>query len=274
MKRKKMAAIVTAVSMAASMLCGTQAFAADNLLEQIKEDGVLQVVMEPYFAPYEFCDTSKEGQEQYCGADVELAKYIADELDVELEIVPLEFSAVLASVVAEKYPMAISGLGYTPERAESVEMSDSYHSTESIHGFVVRKEDVDKYPDLESLAGKTIAYQNGSLQDMYTNAQVEDPVTKPFDSVNNAILALQAGKCDAVAVYYDNGQLFVDANDDLAMAEALFEDTKDTTCIAMPKGETELLEEVNRIIAEVEEQGLYEQWWDAAVEQAQNLGLE
>ncbi len=269
-----MAAIVTAVSLMASVFCGTQAFAADNLLEQIKEDGVLQVVMEPYFAPYEFCDTSKEGQEQYCGADVELAKYIADELDVELEIVPLEFSAVLASVVAEKYPMAISGLGYTPERAESVEMSDSYHSTDSIHGFVVRKEDADKYPDLDSLAGKTIAYQNGSLQDMYTNAQIEDPVTKPFDSVNNAILALQAGKCDAVAVYYDNGQLFVDANDDLVMAEALFQDTEDTTCIACPKGETELIEEVNRIIAEVEEQGLYEQWWDAAVEQAQNLGLE
>ena len=274
MKMKKLTALATAAALVSSIVCSTQAFAADNLLEQIKEDGVLQVVMEPYFAPYEFCDTSKEGQEQYCGADVELAKYIADDLGVELEIVPLEFSAVLASIVAEKYPMAISGLGYTPERAESVELSDSYRTTDAVHGFVVRKEDVDKYPDLDSLAGKTIAYQNGSLQDMYTNAQIKDPVTKPFDSVNNAILALQAGKCDAVAVYYDNGELFVDANDDLAMAEAVFEDTKDTTVIACPKGETELIGEVNRIIADVTEQGLYEQWWDDAVEQAKGLGLD
>lgn len=274
MKMKKFTAIVTAAAMLSSMAVGTQAFAAENLLEQIKEDGVLQVATEPYFAPYEFCDTSKSGQEQYCGADMELAKYIADELGVELEIVPLEFSAVLASVVAEKYPMAISGLGYTPERAESVELSDSYRSTDAIHGFVVRKEDKDKYPDLASLAGKTIAYQNGSLQDMYTNAQIENPVTKPFDSVNNAILALQSGKCDAVAVYYDNGELFVEANDDLVMADALFQDTKDTSVIAVPKGETELIEEVNRIIAEVQEQGLYEQWWDEAVEQAASLGIE
>ena len=272
MKLKKLVMTLTAVAtVAASSTC---VFAADNVLEKIKEEGKLQVITEPYFAPYEFCDTSKEGQEQYQGADMELAKYIANELGVELEIVPLEFSAVLAGVATGKYPMAISGLGYTPERAESMELSISYREVESVHGFVVRKEDVDKYTDLESFTGKTIAYQNGSLQDMYTNAQVKVPVTKPFDSVNNAILALQAGKCDAVAAHYDNGNLFVEANDDLAMSTVYFEDTLDTTVIACPKGETELIEEVNKILEEVKKEGLYEEWWEAATEQAKALGLE
>ncbi|MDO5424744.1 MAG: transporter substrate-binding domain-containing protein [Eubacteriales bacterium] len=274
MKIKKMTALAATAAMVVTAFSSLNAFAADNLLEQIKEEGKLQVVTEPYFAPYEFCDTTKEGQEQYQGADMELARYIAEKMGVELEIVPLEFTAVLTGIATGKYPMAISGLGYTPERAESMELSESYQDTDAVHGFVVRKEDVDKYPDLESLAGKTIAYQNGSLQDMYTNAQIEDPVTKPFDSVNNAILALQAGKCDAVAVYYSNGELFVQANDDLAMAEALFEETVDTSVIACPKGETELIEEVNKILEEVKEEGLYETWWEEATEQAAALGLD
>lgn len=272
MKLKKLIAVISAVSMLA--VTSVPAMAADNLLEEIQEKGVLQVCMEPYFAPYEFIDTSKEGQDQYQGADVELAKVIAEELGVELEIVPLEFSAVIASVVQRKYPMAISGLGYTPERAESVEMSDSYRTMDSLHGFILRKEDVDKYHSLADLAGKTIAYQNGSLQDNYTNTQIENPKGQPFDSVNNCVLSLQAGKCDAVAVYAENGELFVNANDDIAMADFYFEDTKETNCIAIPKGETELLEFANKVIADVIEKGLYDEWWDVATEYAASLGIE
>ena len=71
---------------------------ASNRLEEIKERGYIEMATEPYFAPYEFIDSSKEGDEQYQGLDIELGKYIAEKLGVELRIVPLEFSAVLASI--------------------------------------------------------------------------------------------------------------------------------------------------------------------------------
>lgn len=243
-------------------------------LEAIKKAGKLQVISEPYFAPYEFIDSSKSGQEQYLGADMELARYIAEQLGVELEIVPLEWSAVLTGISTGKYDMAISGMAYTPERAESMELSDSYKDDISSQGFVIKATDVDLYPDLASLFGKKIAYQKGTLQEMYTNQQIDDVQGNPFDSVQNAILALQSGKVEAVAVSYDNGELFVDSNPDLAMATPKFENTKDSTVVACPKGETKLIEEVNKILADVKEQGLYEQWWDTAVKQAKELGVE
>ncbi|MBS7528062.1 transporter substrate-binding domain-containing protein [Fusibacter paucivorans] len=242
-----------------------------NLLEKIQADGKLQVICEPYFAPYEFIDSSLSGQEQYKGADMELARYIANDLGVELEIIPLEWTAVLTGISTGKYQMAISGMGYTEERAEAMTLSDSYNDIESFHGFVIKKENLETFPTLESLYGKRIAFQKGSLQEMYTNAQIQDVQGQPFDSVQNAILALQSGKVDAVAVSYDNGELFVDANEDLAMAEPLFEDTKDKTVVAVPKGETELITEINRIIADVRSQGLYVKWWDEATEQAKAL---
>lgn len=270
-KRILVMSICTILAVTGITGCGSKK--EENRLEAIKESGKLQVICEPYFAPYEFLDSSKTGQDQYLGADMELARYIADDLGVELEIVPLEWTAVLTGISTGKYDMAISGMAYTPERAEAMELSDSYYDLDSSHGFVVRAEDVDAYPTLDSLAGKKIAYQKGTLQEMYTNAQIKDVEGNPFDSVQNAILALQSGKVDAVAVSYDNGELFVESNDDLAMATPKFEGTKDATIVACPKGETELIEEVNKAIAEVKEKGLYQQWWDEAVEQAKALGV-
>lgn len=277
MKKIKLLKRITAFALCGSLLalgaagCGSKK--AENRLEAIKKAGKLQVITEPYFAPYEFIDSSKTGQDQYLGADMELARYIADQLGVELEIVPLEWSGVLTGISTGKYDMAISGMGYTPERAESMELSDSYYDEDSKQGFVIKAEDAENYPSLDSFEGKKIAYQKGTLQEMYANAQVKDVNGNPFDSVQNAILALQSGKVDAVAVSYDNGALFVEANSDLAMAKPLFEDTKDHTVVACPKGEKELMEEVNKAIAEVREKKLYTTWWDEAVEQAKTLGI-
>ena len=80
---------------------GTQAPGA-NRLEQIQARGYIEVATEPYFAPCEFIDPAKEGDEKYVGADIELAKLIAETLGVECRIVPLEFTAVLSSVTEGK----------------------------------------------------------------------------------------------------------------------------------------------------------------------------
>lgn len=68
------------------------------------------LVISPDYAPYEFIDLEKMGQgdEQYVGSDIELAKYIADSLGVELVIQPMDFDSVLAAVSEGKCDIAIS----------------------------------------------------------------------------------------------------------------------------------------------------------------------
>ena len=56
----------------------TEAPAAKNELDLIKEAGVITVAISPDFAPMEFVDSSKEGQDSYVGFDVFLANYIAE----------------------------------------------------------------------------------------------------------------------------------------------------------------------------------------------------
>ena len=67
-------------------------------LAEIKERGYIEITTEPYFAPYEFIDPSKPEGEQYVGMDIEIAKVIADKLGVDLKIVPLDFTPLLAAI--------------------------------------------------------------------------------------------------------------------------------------------------------------------------------
>lgn len=99
---------------------------SQGVLDQIKADGVLYVTLSPDFAPMEFVDSSKDGQEQYVGFDVTLAKYIADYIGVDLVIEPMSFDACQTAVYTGSVPMSISGYSWTEERGENYEISDYY----------------------------------------------------------------------------------------------------------------------------------------------------
>ena len=254
---------------------------ASGRLAKIKEAGKLTVATEPYFAPQEFIDPSKTGQEQYVGADMELAKVIADRMGVELEIVPLEFTAVQASVAEGKYDLAISALAYTPARSEAMELSKGYHLSEesSSYGLIIRTEDEENIRTVEDIADKTIITQSGSLQEALTNDNV--PAYKEFkrvSSMQDAFLAVQEGKADAATVEIENALLYIQNNpgcDMMVVPDVRFklEEQYDGTRIAAPKGEIELMYFVNGVIDEVVENGWYEEWFEEYTAYAGELGI-
>ena len=232
--------------------------ASESRLDKVLAAGKITNVCEPYFAPYEFIDNTKSGQEQFRGADMELARYIAKELGVELEIVPLEWSAVLTGVGAGKYDMAVAGMAYTPER---------------VQGLLVPADKVDEYTSLADFAGKKVGFQSGTVQEQNVLTQLPDSEPVTFDIIQNAVLALDSGKVDAVSVSIANGEMFVSTNPKLAVSTVQFDNSQNGNVIGFPKGETELVDAVNKIIDEVLEQGLYDQWLEEATAEAENLGL-
>ena len=86
-------------------------------------------------------------------------------------------------------------------------------------------------------------------------------------------MALDSGKVDAVSVSIANGEMFVSTNPKLAVSTVQFDNSQNGNVIGFPKGETELVDAVNKIIDEVLEQGLYDQWLEEATAEAENLGL-
>lgn len=275
---KKIFALVLALAMILSCAaCGGSSKAKDDLLAEIKAQGYIELCTEPYFAPYEFVDPSKAGDDQYVGVDIEIAKYIAEKIGVELRIVPLDFTAVLAGIADGKYDIAISAIAYSPSRAEAMRLSNVYKNSTSGYGFLTRTEDVGKYNSVEDLKDAVVITQSGSVQEALYNQNVK--ACKEFKLVANmtdGYLAVAEGKADVCICSAESAQLYADANGGLAVPDFRFEvdPNMNGTVVAMPlKGSDSLLEVVNEAIAELNAQGKIDQWNEEYTAYAAELGI-
>lgn len=271
MKKLFCAALAAAMLMATMSGCGS----SQNRLEKILESGKLVLATSPDFAPLEFEDLSS-GEAQYVGSDIELAKYIAEKLGVELEISAMDFSAVQAAIPSGQADIAISGFARTEDRAQNMELSTPFNITEDGGQTVlVAKGEGANYTAAEDFSGLQIGAQNGSLQYNLVSEQLPDDVEiVPVGSLNDGVLMLETGKIDALASDLSNAELLLESHDGIETTDFMFEYSSEGNVAAVKKGETELIEAVNEIIEEVNELGLYQQWKDEATELAKSLGLE
>lgn len=274
---KKIVALMLVLTMVFALAaCGSKSEPKDRLAK-IKEQGYIEMVTEPYFAPFEFIDPSKEGDAQYVGMDIELGKKIAEKIGVELKIVPLEFTAVLAGVVDGKYDMAISAIAYSPSREEAMLLSDGYKLTsDEGYGFLTRTEDADKYTCIEDLANAVVITQSGSVQEGIYNDQVKScKEFKLVSAMTDGYLAVAENKADVCIVSKASARLYAEANGDLAVSEFTFDTDPrlSSTVVGVPKGGESLMAVVNEVIAEQTASGNIDTWYDECAELAATLGI-
>ena len=254
---------------------------AGGVLGGIRERGVLRVATEPYFAPQEFIDPAREGQETYAGADMEMARLIAERMGVTLEIVPMEFTEVLSAVSEDRCDLAISALAYTPGRALSNTLSKGYFFTESEENItmVIREADAEKITSVDDLENLTLTAQRGSLQEAVTVDMV--PRYREFRRVlqtQEVYEMVRAGRADAGAVDMENAESYIRNNPGcgLTLVKGIrfsLEEQYAGDRIAAKKGEAELMYFVNGVIDEVLEKDLYRIWYEEARKRADELDL-
>lgn len=246
-----------------------------SLLDQIKSKGKIVMVTSPDYAPYEWTDPSKSGMDKYVGADIELAKFIAEELGVELEIKPMGFDEIASAISLSKFDIGIAGFTYSEERAEKVLFSDTYDTSESVcQGFLVKKETEATLNSLEDLKNAKVAVQNGSLQQTYVEKELPEANKQLIKSLDDAVIQLDLGKVDAVAASCASAEGFLKINEDFVISKVKFESVDDNgTKVIMPKGETELLDAINAAIEKAASQDLYTQWLNDAKKLAESQGV-
>ena len=274
--KKVVVMLITVLMMLSLVACGKKSeeepVVADDGNETVEtgyklvSDGVLTVSMSTDFAPMEFVDLTKTGQEKYVGSDVELAKFIADYLGLELLIKPMDFDTCQASVANGIVDCSISGYSYTAQRAASYLLSEDYFSEgDSGQVALIAKENVEVYKDLASLnqAGVEVAAQNGALQQEIVEEQLPNATLKAIDDLNAAYDNLSAGTYAAVVVANSVAETLVasDPEKDAIVPEA-FDDSKYTGYhVLIALGNDELKDAINEAIAAVPE-GQYKTWQD------------
>ncbi len=276
-KITKLVCILMCIAMVASLCaCGSSSDKqeAQNALEKIKADGVLTVALSPDYAPMEFVDASKSGQEQYVGFDVMLAKYIADYIGVDLTIEAMGFDACQTAVYTATVPISISGWSWTEERAENYNLSDYYYAgdNETEQVILVRAADTEKYKTPADFAGLDVGAQVASLQMQLLTDQLPDANPITIGDLGTGVLELQNGNIEALVVAKGNAEMIIDSNPDLAVCSCEIEVKAEyeANVVLITKGEDELLAVVNEALAKAYADGLYGEWYEAAIELAKS----
>lgn len=243
---------------------------ATGRLARIRSLGRLTVATSPDYPPQEFTDESKSGMDRYVGADMELARLIAERMGVELEIVPMEFTEVLSSVAGGAYDLAISALSFTSGRAAVLEMSKGYYDTgeQASSGLIIREADAEAIRSVDDLARRDIVAQSGSLQE--TMAAENIAFYRKFrrlPSAGDVYDAVMTGEADAGVVDIAIAKVYIENHPDCGLTivpDVSFDLKAQYTGdrIAAQKGEIELIYFVNGVIDEILQSGQYEAWFD------------
>ncbi len=230
----------------------------------------LTVAMSPDFAPMEFVDTSKTGQDQFVGFDVTLANYLAKELGLTLELKPMSFDACQTAVQLGSVDMSISGFSWKADRAENFLLSDYYIAgdNETEQSVITTKDKENAITTAEGFAGLKVGAQAASLQEQLVKESLAPAGAELviYKSIDDAVLALQTGKIDALAVAHGNGEAIISNNPDIAFTGYDFDVNPkyENNVILLNKNSTELLEKVNKALAKALAAGYYDGWYEDA----------
>ena len=255
------------------MLMGLFAGCANSKTSNgLLNEGKLVVSISPDFSPMEFVDPSKEGQDQFVGFDVSLAKYIAQEMGVTLEIMPMDFDACQLAVGSGKVDMSISGYSWTEKREKNYNMSDYYYAgeNETEQVLIVLKENAGKYTTAESLKGLKVGAQGASLQEELVKSQLPECTLVSYTDINTGLQQLKKGDFDAMAVAIGNANALINNNPEIGMSGFQFvvDEKESNNLILLKKGNDTLTQKVNEILAKAKAAGLYETWYEEALNTA------
>ena len=263
---KKFLALALAVLMIASCMVA---------FSSCKGGDKLVMATNAAFPPYEF----KDG-DNFAGIDVEIAQAIAKKLGMELEIVDVEFGAVLTGVSEGKYDFGMAGITVTDDRKLSMDFSNTYAtgvqviivadgspitSLDDLYNFDAETEDPVslKNPDIK------IGVQQDTTGDIYSSSAIsgwgfndlnEDESVKVdrvkrYKTGADAIAALKTGTVDMVIIDQDPAKSFVASNTGIHILEGDNEYAIEDYAICVKKGNTELLDKINNALAELKEDG-------------------
>ena len=260
----KKSAIALMLGTAMVLAMGASAFAEEAKVQTVTE-GKLKVATSPDFAPYEFYYINEDGTPELAGFDMAIAQRIADDLGLELEVVPMDFDGILMELQSGNVDLGIAGFSPSPERAEVFDFSDLYYM--GGQSFCVNAANAEKYSSFEDFAGLPVGAQTGSIQYGLAEENTPDANIIGLAKVTDIVNELITGKLEGAFIETAVAEQYAKNYPDLYIAWDVEYDTEGSA-IALAKGHEDLLAAVNAVIAAALEDGSMDEYVATAQELA------
>jgi polar amino acid transport system substrate-binding protein len=205
------------------------------------------------FPPFEYVAASGLIGE-YDGIDIAIAKQIGEDTGKEIQIENMEFDSLLIALENGQIDAAISGMTITEERSKSVDFTHPYYEATQVM-IVDKDSDIQKAADMEGKKITVIQGYTGELcvQDLGFEYEA-------FKKGTEAILELNNGKCDVVVLDSATAEKYVKDNPNLKIVKDNDSFEVEEYGIAVKKGNTELLNELNASIDKMLADGKIAEW--------------
>lgn len=266
MKRILALTLVAVLLICSFASCGGKKSSASEDLDNVKAAGKIVVGMECDYAPYNWTTTTPtdttvpivNSPGAYAdGYDVQIAKLIAAEIGIELEIKAIEWDGLIPALEAGEIDMIIAGMSPTEERKLSIDFSDVYLYSELV--MVVRKDGA--YADatkIQDFSGAKITGQINTFH--YKVIDQINGVNKQtaLDDFASIILSLQESAIDGYVCEKPGAISAVASNPDFTYIEFAAgngfncDPTESSISIGMRKGSS-LVDLANTVIASIPE---------------------
>ena len=232
--------------------------------ETAEDDNVLTVAMECGYAPYNWTQPTdangavqiKDRPDYDYGYDVMMAKHIAEELGMELEIVKLDWDSLVPAVQSGTVDCVIAGQSITAERQEMVDFTEPYYYA-TIVTLTKNDSPYASATSVADLAGATCTSQQNTIWYDICLPQIPDANILPAqESAPAMLVALDSGRCDIVVTDQPTGLAATVAYPDFELldftgTEGEFEvsDEEINIGISLQKGNTELCDKINSVLS-------------------------
>ena len=232
--------------------------------ETAEDDNVLTVAMECGYAPYNWTQPTdangavqiKDSPDYAYGNDVMMAKHIAEELGMELEIVKLDWDSLVPAVQSGTVDCVIAGQSITAERQEMVDFTEPYYYA-TIVTLTKNDSPYASATSVADLAGATCTSQQNTIWYDICLPQIPDANILPAqESAPAMLVALDSGRCDIVVTDQPTGLAATVAYPDFELldftgTEGEFEvsDEEINIGISLQKGNTELCDKINSVLS-------------------------
>lgn len=224
---------------AAAFALGANSALADKLV----------VATDTAFVPFEFMQDG-----EYVGFDIDMWNMIAEELELEFDLRPMDFGGIIPGLQTGQVDVALAGITIRADRAEVIDFSDGYYDS----GFMIMVPVDSDVQGADDLAGKTLAVRTGTSAADYARDNFTDTELRLFPNIDNAYLELRTGRVDAAMHDTPNVLYYINTAGDGQVKAVGAQMMAHQYGIGFPKG-SELVEPVNQVLANMREDGRYDE---------------
>jgi len=245
---KKFVKVLSMTVAAAIMAVTFTACADSSSSSDSKSGGSIKFGTNAEFPPFEYV-VSKGVIGEFDGIDMAIAKQIGEDNNKEAKIENMEFDSLLVALDNGKIDAAIAGMTVTDERKEKVDFSEPYYNAKQV---MIVKED-SNIAKASDMSDKKIVVIQG-----YTGETCVKKLGFSYQSFKKgteAIMELVNGKCDVVVIDSATADKYVKDNKGLKIVEDNKEFENEEYAIAVKKGNKELLDQINKSIKKMKEDG-------------------